>query len=471
MTAFLFLASMVISIILVVLAVLDRFGKVRLWPAVLLIACAPLEVYRAEVGFFNLSVFRMALLIAVAAFVWDVVRRPPRRLAIPAIVAMYAGLIVLQVLSIVAVTDARSLGTRFLLQYVGGIASALVVVRFVRRRDLPATAIAYVCAALLPALASVWRILAPGPAGGSRTLPGLDLLPVDPTIAAAREQGSFLLEGVQRMQGTYADPNHFAFFVATVLIVIAGLLVRQWHSGFGIADQHSKVLWLAGAVCAALLVGTYSRSAWLLATVGMLLAAALAGRTALRAFVTRRRLVVALVAAALCGLLAAPAVVSRLDPATSGSSRSTNEHLDTMRLAVELFAQRPVTGTGIGGYGRFADQPALLSSAHSTLLTTAAELGAPGALLLLSIFVGTAFWGRRTTASIAEPRSRAVPAALLGAWLAMAASNLLYEVWVDDFQWMLFALVLVGTRQPSLRLTPSRMSFGVRGRGDLRVGT
>lgn len=462
---------MLVAITVIVLAFLRRFAQMHLWPVALLIVCAPLEVYRAETAGFNLSIFRLALLVAVAAAIWDVIKRPPRRLALPAVIAVYVALIVLQIVSVLAVTPAQALGTKFVLQYVGGLTAVAVVLRLVQRKDLPTLAVAYVCSALLPAVASVWRVLIPVQGTEPRTLPGLDLLPIDPVLATTRDQGSYLLEGIQRMQGTHADPNHFAFFLATVLLVVAGLLLRQLLAGVGLGDARSRPLCLAGAIGVVLLVGTYSRSGWLLASLGSVIAVALTGQTALRALFTRRRMVLALVTVAVGAVVAAPAVLLRLDPSTTGSARSTDQHLDTMRIAVDLLVAHPISGAGLGGYGRQANQPAVISSSHSTILTTAAELGAPGALLLLAVFATTAFWGRRTIVSTTDPGKRALGAFLLGAWLAMAVANLLYEVWLDDFQWMLFGLVLVGMRQPSLQLAPLRAQIRSRRLRGLRANT
>lgn len=453
-TAILFLASMFVAITLVVLMILKRVGHLRLWPAVLLIVCAPLEVYRTETGMFNLSVFRLALAVGAASLIWRLVKRPPRRIAVPAVIAVYGALIIVQTLSVLLVTETPALGTKFVLQYVGGLAAVVVVLSVVRRRDLPTVALTYVCSAVLPAIASVWRVLWPVDGNAPHTLPGLDLLPIDPVLAATRRDGSFLLEGIQRLQGTHADPNHFAFFLATVLVATLGLMIQRWHAGFAPGDARSRQLCLAAAIVTVLLIGTYSRSGWLLASIGIALLAALIGRTALRTLLTRRHIAVALVLCTACAAVAAPAVLTRLNPSTTGSSISTSQHLDTMRIAIDLLVEHPVTGTGLGGYGRFAGQPELISSSHSTILTTAAELGAPGALLLLAVFGATGVWGRRTIAGVRDPGDRALRASLLGAWLAMALANLLYEVWLDDFQWILFALVLVGMRQPSLQLAP-----------------
>ncbi|HEY5188903.1 MAG TPA: hypothetical protein VII87_07715, partial [Solirubrobacteraceae bacterium] len=90
----------------------------------MLILTAPLEVYLVNVGPFNLSLFRVALGVSVGVTVVDVWRRRPHGLAVPATFIPYALLVALQLVSVAFVTPARSLGVKFLSEYLAGLVAA-----------------------------------------------------------------------------------------------------------------------------------------------------------------------------------------------------------------------------------------------------------------------------------------------------------------------------------------------------------
>jgi hypothetical protein len=431
-------------------------GRPHMWPVALLFLAAPLEVYRADVGAFNLSLFRVALVVAVAATVVELLRHGRPRLPLPAPLWLYGGLVAVQLLSVAFVSTRPSLGGRFVLQHVGGLVAAMVVLATVRRDDLPTTARLFVASLLIPACASVYRVLAPAEPGSPRTLPGLDVLPLDASIQAAREEGSFLLSGVQRFQGTFADPNHFGFFVGVVFVMLLALTALEWRGG--VRRRIASAL-LALGFAGVLLLGTYSRSAWLLTVVAVAAWFALAGRTTLEGTLGRRGIAILGGVALVVAMAAAPAVTDRVDPGNSGTAISNAQHHQTMDLAIDLAQDRPLTGVGLGSYGSYADQPELVSSSHSTLLTAAAELGLPGLALLLGAMLTTAFLGVRAVLRARDVTRRAVLAGLTGAYVGIAVANTVYEVWTDDFQWMLFGL-LVGAAtgrevQPAVALPRS----------------
>jgi O-antigen ligase len=277
----------------------------------------------------------------------------------------------------------------------------------------------------------------------------LDQLPLPESIEATRTKGAFLLEGVQRAQGTFNDPNHFGFFVALCTLALLGLLIVSRLRRLGLTTALCAIA-LLGAVM--LLVGSYSRSSWLLAVVAVVIWAATAGRSVLRA-VLNRRMVIAGVALLLVALpFAVPVISNRINPSERGNAMSNNVHERTMKLAIRLAEDHPVQGVGLGAYGSYANEPPLVSSSHSTLLTTAAELGLPGLLLLVSIMVATTVAGMRSALREEDAGRRAVVAALVAAYAGMAVANIAYEVWMDDFQWVLFGILMAVTSQPAFRL-------------------
>jgi O-antigen ligase len=469
-------ALVVLVLLTIALALATRWaclalGRPHLWPAALLFLAAPLEVYRADVGAFNLSLFRVALVVALVPTTVELLRRGRPRLPLPAPLWLYGGLVAIQLLSVTFVSTTPSLGRRFVLQYLGGLVAAIVVLAAVRRDNLLNAVQLFVASLFVPACASVYRVLAPGEPGSPRTLPGLDLLPLDTSIQAAREQGSFLLSGVQRFQGTFADPNHFGFFVGVAVVLLLALTALEWRGG---DRRRIAAALLALGSASVLLLGTYSRSAWLLTVVAVAAWFALAGRATLKGTLGRRGIAILGGVALVVAIVAAPAVSDRVDPGNSGTAISNAQHQQTMDLAIALTQDRPLTGVGLGSFGSYANQPPLVSSSHSTQLSVAAELGLPGLALLLGAMLTTACLGISAVVRARDVTRRAVLAGLTAAYVGMAVANTVYEVWTDDFQWMLFGLLVgaatgqdvqsaVALPHP-LRLAPPR---GAEGSGAL----
>jgi O-antigen ligase len=127
-----------------------------------------------------------------------------------------------------------------------------------------------------------------------------------------------------------------------------------------------------------------------------------------------------------------------------------------MSIAVKLATRHPLTGVGLAGYGRYADQPPLISSSVSTFLTVAAELGVPGLLLLVAAIGVTSVAGVRSV--LRSPLAdRGALAGFVAAYVALAAGNTIGEVWMNDFQWALFGLLLAVTTQPHIVLGDVRL--------------
>ena len=114
-----------------------------------------------------------------------------------------------------------------------------------------------------------------------------------------------------------------------------------------------------------------------------------------------------------------------------------------------------VAAVAAGGYGRYAGQPPIISSSVSTFLTVGAELGLIGAVLLISAILTTAIAATRSVVRSAGP-DRALLAGVLAAFVGLALANIVGEVWMNDFQWVLFGLVLAVTAQPQVTLVASR---------------
>lgn len=453
MNGTLILLLTLLGVIAAVVAGLRLVGATRLWPAGILIVTAPLEVYRTSSSAgANLSLFRLALVVAYGALAVELLmrrRRLPRSVAMP--FAIYAGLVAWQVVSLLLVTANHALAYRFIGQYVAGLAAALLLVVYVERRDLRVVAGLLAGGAVLPLVAAAYRVYSVS-GGGNGDLPGLTELPLNLTIEAARQGGSTLLNGTQRLNSTFADPNQFGFFIATAFLAGAGAVLGELSRGRPMRWRVTAS-YLALTMAAGLAVlGTYSRSAWLLAAAGVGLLGGLLGR----AFWTRRRALLAGACAIAALALVTPFVISRLSTSEPGNVKSTQVHVHTMSIAVRLLEHHPLIGVGLGGYGRYAEEPPLISSAVSTFLTVGAELGIVGLVLLLAAIGVTALAAVRTVLG-AAPAERMVLAGLTAAYIALAAANAIGEIWMNDFQWVLFGALVALTAQPAVRLArPSR---------------
>jgi hypothetical protein len=453
------LCAVLIAIAAVVLVGLRLVRATRLWPAALLIVTAPLEVYRSSSGAgLNASVFRLALAVAVAALGVDVLRgrkKFVRVVAVPFVI--YGGLLAWQLISLLFVTANHSLAYRFLGQYAAGLAAAFVITCYVERRDLRVLAGLFGAAAVLPLMAGAFRVFSVS-RGASGDLPGLTELPLNLTIEAARQGGSSLLNGTQRLNATFADPNQFGFYVATAFLVLLGAVCSALSFEKPISWRPATSYVLLAVSTGVAIVGTYSRGTWVLAAVGVAVLAAMLGR----AFWTRQRTIAACVVGVIALGLASPLIASRLGTSEPGNAKSTEVHTQTMNIALQLVVRHPLTGVGLGGYGRYDNQPLLISSAVSTFLTVAAELGIPGLMLLLAAVVTTSVAAIRSVRR-SPAADRALLAGFVAAFIGLSVGNTIGEAWMNDFQWVLFGSLLAVTTQPrlALRSVPLRKRLAI----------
>jgi hypothetical protein len=446
-TAASIVTAVVIALAWGVRSLLRRYAAERAWPAVTLIVAAPLELYRHSVGAFNVSPFRVALLIALAMLALDLFRRrrPVGRLAAPLIAS--AVLLLVELVSVLFVTDFPELATKILLQSTAGLLAAVVIVHFVEPPLIRWAAWGFVASAVLPLAAAAWRPLTRA-AGGDGSLPGLHLFAIDDRLVALREI-KVLANGVERLQGTFSDPNHFAFYVAVVVIIGAGLLMAEVSVRRHAPTVTALGLFLGAAVTA--LVGTYSRSGWLVLLCGLGLLCALAGLKR-RTWVRGAAVVMAVVT--LTSVVAGAAIIDRVAFGDPVNTPSNAEHERTMRVALDLLVERPLTGVGLGSYGVHAGEAPLVSGAHSAPLTFAAELGVPGLLGLLIVIGTTVGLGVARVLRTGNFERRAVIASVVAAYCGTAVASMLYDVWLDDFQWCLFGVLLAMARAPAPAFAP-----------------
>jgi len=424
----------------------------------LLAATAPLEVYRTTIAEMNVSLFRLSVAVAVMTFVlgggspslrsW--LSSPRRRVPLwrtpgSAIVISYVVLATLVLASIALNPASPFLGLRLAASIVIGVVVIVMLVAFARDLSTEQLLAIVATTAALPILAGCWQLIAFS-RGWDPALPLLNQLPLAEGLEKSRDSAQLLGATGIRARATFGDSNHYGAYLICIVALAAGsfvvALLRRDSRGAVCGGA------LAAASCCAI-VATYSRSAWLGCGAALVLALALSVPT-LRTRVPRRVLLVGAASVVVMAIGVAPltpTIRERFDSAASTTETSNRSHVESVEFASRTFGSNPLFGIGIGGIGQRLDQGPRTSGAHSSYLTTAAELGLPGLLALL--FAGGAVllvflrYYKRTRGS----SESAVALGLLAGYSGLLAANLVYDLWWDDFHWILVSLaVLVASR-------------------------
>jgi len=204
-------------------------------------------------------------------------------------------------------------------------------------------------------------------------------------------------------------------------------------------DRRAQVTYAAMTTAAtATLVATYSRSAWIGGMLGALITAAwVIGQWragGLRA--PSRRVIVALgLVALIIAAASASSVVKRATPGSSINVVSDREHESTVRFAYHQFVDHPLLGIGPGGLGVKLKLP------PRTYLSVAAQVGVFGLLALLAAAAITFGLLLRAYRSLRGTPLRALPVAFAGAYAGFLGANVTYDVWFDDFHWLMLGAI------------------------------
>jgi hypothetical protein len=339
--------------------------------------------------------------------------------------------------SLVLMSDNRSLAFRVLSQVVVGVVTVIVVGALVRRTGDPIrAAMAILSGVGLPILAALWQVRS---SGGSSGLPFLGSLPAAPGLEVSRESASFAGSMV-RAKATFADPNHFGAYCALLLGPALGLL------SVAVARRSVPGAATATALAAALgcmVLASESRSAWLAAAVCLVGAGPALLRPELRRMTARGRVGAAVGAFIVSGalVLVAIPVVRNRTAATTANTGSNMTHSYTLRKAADDLRTRPVFGIGLADFGPQVGEGPRTSGAHSTFLTIGAELGFVG---LLSFAGALAVTGRAVVAGIrrGSPDLRRIAIGLACGFAGFTTASVLYDLWLDDFQWVVTGVVV-----------------------------
>lgn len=263
---------------------------------------------------------------------------------------------------------------------------------------------------------------------------------------AATGDGRLVMDAV-RVRGTFLHPNSLAVFLAFVLVTCCAAL-------FHVAGPFRLSLAVLGLGAAAALLATLSRGAWIAALTG------LAVVLALRA----PRLLPALVALVVVGLLVSPSLGRRISHVgqerhlSGAPGDSLVWRVDYWRRAVPLAGRSPVLGLGPGAVERHMEEG---KPPHSDPVRVAVELGVAGLAAYGALLCGLVRVARRCLRVATGPVASSVALASAGAVAAFLVlslvANLMSQVAV---MWGLAALLGGAAAVPRLLGDQSRMEDG-----------
>jgi O-antigen ligase len=332
------------------------------------------------------------------------------------------------------------LGVREAAQIAIGIVALAITAELVYRESLQQGAVAIVLGAVLPILAAGWQAIGPR-IGASGALPLLDRLPAANGLEITRQALSSFGSVGARAKGTFGDPDHFGVYMILALGTALALTLFSLQR----EDRRAQISLAAmTAACAAALAATYSRSAWIGGALGTVLTLAW-GFAAWRKGGLRlpgRRVMIAVIVGVLAvAAVEAPSVIERATPGSKINVVSDREHASTVRFAFRRFTAHPLLGIGPGGLGVELKLPPRTSGASSTYLSVAAQVGIFGLLFLLAAAAIAIGLRVRTYRSLEGRPSRALAVGLGAAYVGFMAANVTYDVWFDDFHWLVLGVV------------------------------
>jgi hypothetical protein len=238
-----------------------------------------------------------------------------------------------------------------------------------------------------------------------------------------------------RVNSVFYDPSIYGRFL--VIAIVASLVV--------VLRRRRDPLWAVAAVLTmgitwAGLLPSFSQSSFVALMVAVLVAAVVLWRR--RSLFLVAGAVVVLVAAT----VASPALRHKASLSHITSGRST-----LVSKGVKVAVHHPLVGVGVGGFkhayavvAHLKGKEPKAAASHTTPITVAAELGAPGLLLLLWL-VATALWlaFRRLGRGFDGSARLAFGLALVAILVHCIFYNALFE---DPTFWGLLALIAVGAR-------------------------
>jgi O-antigen ligase len=238
-----------------------------------------------------------------------------------------------------------------------------------------------------------------------------------------------------RLTLPFGSSSHLAPCIAALLLTAIGL----WLGWSKRKERRAHLLVVYCLVMLLLLLGTYSRGAWLGFTAGLLTIVAFERRILLKRRVWR----IALAILILLGLLAVTispfsgTVLNRFDP--SKTETSDESHLIFLVWALEFASSNPVVGIGWANY----EARTGVLHAHNIYATILAEGGVIALLLWLLVCVAILQHGVRAVRA-SEKRSslRYWNLGLLAAFVSFLVDNLFQTSAYFGFPWVIAGLII-----------------------------
>jgi O-antigen ligase len=238
-----------------------------------------------------------------------------------------------------------------------------------------------------------------------------------------------------RLTLPFGSSSHLGPAIAALLLVAIGL----WLHGSRRGGWRARFLLVYSTIMFILLLGTYSRGAWVGFAAGLATFALLDERLLLQRRVWRI-LLLALLVAGIALLALAPyagTVLARFNLAETQSSDQA--HLRLFSQAVELFSTRPIAGIGWANYQARTG----VLHAHNIYMTILTEAGIIGLALWLLLCGAVSLHGVRAVR--VSPRGSFLwywNLGLLGAYVSVLVNNLFQTSAYFGFAWLLAGLVI-----------------------------
>ncbi len=269
--------------------------------------------------------------------------------------------------------------------------------------------------------------------------------------------------------GAYANPQLLAGFLV-LLLPFAGVYALQ-----GRMDLRRLLATVALVFVVGALLVTRNRSAWLGSLTGLILLGGLWLRSVSLAELARQRhrwmmpLIIAAVGGGLfltfkpdTGTLVEARAATLLAP---GQEPSFQWRLRMWAAGWDMVTARPLTGWGVGSFPRLVGDflpeapatvqveeagPSLASVPHNEYVQLAAELGVPGLLLYLALFLAFFRLGLRFTRTAESETRKWLAIACMGAVAAQSIDALGNPAWrfgdVAPLFWLVLGLGVAATR-------------------------
>lgn len=385
------------------------------------------EIYRVRLAGISVSGFRLALMGAMLVFLYHILRGGEKIRGLKQLAALALPLAGIMISGVIGGAQPGGLTLEMLQNNLLGLALIVMTVQLVRTgEDLKLLVTVFVLATgahfLIFSALSLHSLLIKGIP--LTDLPFRDIIPLPIESAGHLERG-FRFGDFARLALPFSTPPHLAAATILVLVLLNYLALPR------MAGTKSKVLLflLLGVV----LVGTFSRTGYLMAIVGAVVAFLVAKRLDFRLVFGLATLIALTVILAL-GSVGPDKAADRLM-----STQSNAHHLSTRMQALSIWMRTPATtlfGIGLGDYSLYGEGP----HSHSDYTTMLSERGILGVLSWFPLF-GAPLWGlsriRRHSRGAYESR---VVDGLIVALIVCLFGGVLYQILQIITVWLVLAL-------------------------------